>query len=60
MYAFFAEHTNISPKALTAYTLEQIEFLMEGFNRNNRQEEPQQAHVLRGMDAIEALLQKKI
>lgn len=60
MYAFFAEHTNISPKALTSYTLEQIEFLMEGFNRNNRQAEPQRAHVLRGMKAIEALMRRKI
>lgn len=60
MYAFFAEHTNIPPKVLTGYTIEQIEFLMEGFNKNNKQDNPKGAHTLTGMDAINALMNKKI
>lgn len=60
MYAFFAEHTNIPPKELVGYTIEQIEFLMEGFSKNNKQENPKSVQTLTGLDAISALMNKKI
>lgn len=53
MYAFFAEHTNIDPKSLGGYTVEQIEYLMDGFSKNNKTDKPD---TLEDEDAIQFLL----
>lgn len=54
MYAFFAEKTNIPPKDIGKYTIEQIEYLMAGFNKNNKND-----NRLEGKEALEYLISGK-
>lgn len=56
IYANFAQHTNISPKELLEYSLPEIEFLAQGFEKANEGEGGKR--VLKGKEAIEFLKNK--
>jgi hypothetical protein len=53
----FAEHTNINPKELGEYTIEQISYLIEGINKNNSNES--ETKQVKGLDAVKALQKLK-
>lgn len=62
IYAMFAEHTNVTPKAVGDYTIAEIEYLIEGINENNKESQEQSSggQKVSGLDAIKALQKGKI